>query len=36
MIMLLDSSLWVDFTLARFPAPHKKFIDRSNRDQGEV
>ena len=36
MITLLDSSLWVDFTLARCPAPHRKFIDRSNRYQGEV
>ena len=26
MIMLLDSSLWVDFTRARSPAPLKKFI----------
>ena len=36
MIMLLDSSLWVAFTRARNPVTHRKFIDRPNRDQGEV
>jgi hypothetical protein len=36
MIMLLNINRWIDFTRARSPAPHKKFIDRPNRDQGEV
>ena len=36
MTLLLNTNRWINFTRAHSPDTHKKFIDRPNRDQGEV